>query len=132
MHPGKLRAAAAMVAIALLAACAAEVPVAPTTLGRLERPVADFTIPVRVRIDLPTGRARALPEGGVWRAVGTLPQGVVYQPVGTVFTIVGRNIHEAYLVVQGGALQGFYLPGENNFSPLPKPLSLPLARGANP
>jgi hypothetical protein len=126
------RAAGALAVAVLLAACAAQVPVTPATLARLDRPVEDFTVPESVRIELPTGRARALPAGSVWRAVGTLPQGVVYQPVGTVFTVVGRNVHEAYLVVQGTTLQGFYLPGEHNFSPLSNPLSLPLSKGAKP
>ena len=128
----RLPAAGVLATALLIAACAAPVPVAPATLARLDRPQPDLVLPARVRVDLPTGRARALPQGSTWRAVGRVPQGVVYQPVDTVFTIVGRNVHEAYLVVQGTALQGFYLPGESNYSPLAAPLSLPLAQGANP
>lgn len=131
MHPGKLRAAAAALAV-LLAACGPQVRVAPTTLGRLERPVADLAVPAPVRIELPTGYIRTLAAGSAWRAVGTLPHGIVYQPVDSVFTIEGRNVHEAYLVVREGHLHGFYLPGENNYSPLAAPLSLPLAQGAKP
>ena len=128
----RLRAAGVVAIVLLLCACATPVPVAPTKLARLDRPLPDLVIPVRVRVELPGGRARALPEGSTWRAVGQVPQGVVYQPVDTVFTIVGRNVHEAYLVVAGTALHGFYLPGESNYSPLALPLSLPLAKGANP
>lgn len=127
-----LRAAAAIAVGAILAGCAAEVPVMPATLARLDRSVPDITIASPVRVELPTGRARPLPQGGLWRAVGTLPQGTVYRPVESVFTIVGRNVHEAYLVVQGSTLHGFYLPGEVHYSPLAAPLFLPLAKGANP
>ncbi|MFX8297360.1 hypothetical protein ABTL30_20295, partial [Acinetobacter baumannii] len=50
--------------------------------------------------------------------VGTVPQGVVYRPVGTIFTIEGRQVHEAYLVIADQRLVGFYLPGEQAYSPL--------------
>jgi hypothetical protein len=89
---------------------------------------------VLVASDLPirlsTGYTRTVPERSRWRAVGTLPQGVVYQPVGTVFAIEGRQVHEAYLVLQGGAIQGFYLPAENHYSALQQPVFLPIATGA--
>lgn len=54
----------------------------------------------------------------VWKPVGRVPQGAVYRPVGTIFTIEGRQVHEAYLVLNDKKLVGFYLPGEQNYSPL--------------
>ncbi|WP_234480884.1 hypothetical protein [Paraburkholderia nemoris] len=42
------------------------------------------------------------------------------------FTIEGRQVHEAYLVVAKGSLVGFYLPGEAHFSPLDKPVPVML------
>jgi hypothetical protein len=56
-------------------------------------------------------------------AVGILPEGTVYRPIGTVFSIEGRNVHEAYLVVHAGAVRGFYLPAESRYSPLPNPVT---------
>ena len=44
--------------------------------------------------------------------VGNLPQEQVLKPIDAVFTIEGRQIHEAYLVVADDHLVGFYLPGE--------------------
>lgn len=73
---------------------------------------------------LPTGYARLIKQGSVWRFVGTTPYGEVFRPVDEVFTIVGANTHEAYLVVTAGRLVGFYLPGEGAFSPLPNTLPL--------
>jgi hypothetical protein len=113
----------------LLAACAAQVPVVSSTITPLPASAADMLISVDVPIRLSTGYTRTLPAHSRWRAVGRLPQGLVYQPVGTVFAIEGRQVHEAYLVVQGNALQGFWLPAESNFSPLEPPLILPTNQG---
>ena len=71
-----------------------------------------------VDVKLSTGYSRKVTGGSVWKPVGQLPQGLVFRPVGSEFTIVGRQIHEAYLVVNENRLVGFYLPGESHFSPL--------------
>jgi len=88
-----------------------------------------MTAPVPLRLD--TGYSRVLPAGSRWQAVGSVPQGAVYRPIDAVFSIEGRHVHEAYLVVQGSVLQGFYLPAEYRFSPLSQPISLPLGLGAS-
>jgi hypothetical protein len=120
-------ATAAMAAL-LLSACAATVSVEPAHFMPL---VAGATAPAmrlrsQVDVKLATGYTRVLPTGSQWRAVGSLTKGTVYQRVDGVFSIEGRHVHEAYLVVHRSALQGFYLPGEGNFSPLTPPVSLPL------
>jgi hypothetical protein len=77
-------------------------------------------------IQLASGYRRTIATQSRWRVVGTLPQGQVLRPIGTVFTIEGRQVHEAYLVVMNSNLVGFYLPGESHFSPLDKPVPLTL------
>jgi hypothetical protein len=129
MSPSTRRVAATLSFVAMLAGCAAAVPVRPATMAPLAGTVADLVVPTDVPIRLSTGYTRTLPQQSRWRAVGTLAEGTVYQPVNSVFAIEGRNVHEAYLVVQSGSLRGFYLPAENNFSPLATPLSLPPATG---
>ncbi|MGT2510058.1 hypothetical protein [Cupriavidus basilensis] len=62
-------------------------------------------------IQLDTGYTRQLAANSVWKRVGHVPQGEVYRPVGTIFTIEGRQVHEAYLVLKDNKLVGFYLPG---------------------
>ena len=62
--------------------------------------------------------------GGRWRYIGRIPNGSVYQAAQGVFTVEGANIHEAYLVVQGRRLVGFYLPVEQAFSPLKEEVEL--------
>lgn len=90
----------------------------------------EATLARDVEVDLPSGYKRHLPGGSRWRWVGSTPQGRVYRPIDTVFTIEGRNVHEAYLVLSQGALVGFYLPGEGAFSSLSKPL--PMLLGDTP
>jgi hypothetical protein len=73
---------------------------------------------------LDTGYARSLKSGSNWRLAGALPQGQVYRPVNDVFTLEGKNVHEAYLVLRDDVLVGFYLPVEHSFSPLQPPVPL--------
>ncbi|MGA3888202.1 hypothetical protein ACI2S3_05665 [Ralstonia nicotianae] len=111
--------------VALLAGCAPAVPVQDAHLNVLASPVQPVRVLQRtVIVQLPTGYKRKLAEGSRWRPVGSLPQGEVLRPVDGIFTIVGRQVHEAYLVVSGVDLMGFYLPGEAHFSPLDSPFSL--------
>lgn len=121
---------AACACAALLAACASSVPVAPVALAPLAQAAPELVLAQDLPVKLPTAYVRTIPGQSRWRAVGSVPAGVVYQPLDTVFAIEGRHVHEAWLVVRGEALQGFYLPAEGNYSALDRPLSLPLERGA--
>jgi hypothetical protein len=113
-----------------LAACASAVP---STAVQLEPVATDRAAVLKLdkaaEIRLPTGYLRFLPAASRWQRVGRLPQGDVYRPVDTVFTIEGRHVHEAYLVVSAGSLVGFYLPGESGYSGLIRPV--PLSFGDN-
>lgn len=109
--------------VALLAACAAPVMTVPTML--VAAPGAQITLLRSAELRLPTGFVRTITEGSRWQRVGAVSQGAVYRAVGTVFTIEGRNIHEAYLVLAPDfTLVGFYLPGESSLSLLLSPVAL--------
>ncbi|WP_431823310.1 hypothetical protein [Burkholderia sp. F1] len=109
-----------------LAGCAPAIPVQEAHLDALATgaPVRIVTQDVTVRLS--TGYTRRIAAGSQWRDVGSLPQGRVFRAVNTVFAIEGRQVHEAYLVLKGDALVGFYLPGEAHFSPLDPPVPLQL------
>lgn len=104
----------------MLTGCAANITSSPASLATapalppspvlVARQAADITLPTRY--------TRHIALNSRWRRVGHLPEGDVYRPVDTVFTIEGRQVHEAYLVVSGGELVGFYLPGEKRYSAL--------------
>lgn len=66
------------------------------------------------------GYSRVIRSGSKWEYVGLLKEGNVYKPIDHVFTIEGYHVHEAYLVVKGNTLIGFYLPVENSFSRVKK------------
>jgi len=88
---------------------------------------SDVLLPVAVKIRLDTGyyRNKELAAQSRWRRVGRLPEGNVYRPVASVFSVEGRQVHEAYLVVRDNMLVGFYLPVESAFSPLEPAIQLP-------
>ncbi|MFP3754400.1 hypothetical protein [Cupriavidus sp. SIMBA_020] len=103
-----------------LAACAPMIPASPAHLVLSQPSTATNRIQFQseVSIKLDTGYTRTLRDKSIWSRIGQVPQGDVYRPVGTVFTIEGRQVHEAYLVVKDRQLVGFYLPGEDQYSPL--------------
>ncbi|OZI19557.1 hypothetical protein CAL26_18270 [Bordetella genomosp. 9] len=115
----RLRLALPLVLLAL-AGCAANVLSSPASLSPAPELSSSPVLVAREEADitLPTQYTRRIPMHSRWRLVGHLPEGDVYRPVDTVFTIEGRQVHEAYLVVSGGNLVGFYLPGEKRYSAL--------------
>lgn len=104
----------------LLAGCAAEVVRLPASLKPLES--GPGNAPLRVGRDTPvifdTGYERVIRKDSSWKAVGRIAQGKVYACANDTFSVEGAHVHEAYLVVAGGSLVGFYLPVEKSFSPL--------------
>lgn len=111
--------------------CAAMVESRPTVLAPAAAADAR-TLVVREAADiaLPTRYTRRLEAGSRWRLVGRLAEGEVWRPVDAVFTIEGRHVHEAHLVVAGRSLQGFYLAGESRYAPLPTPVPLSLGESS--
>lgn len=113
-----------VVLCALLTACASRIDTQQVAITHATGPAVEVTQDTPVLLS--TGYRRVLARGSRWLPMGQVPQGLVYRPADTVFTIEGRDVHEAYLVVSVQRLVGFYLPGEHRFSPLSQPLSVPL------
>ena len=67
-------------------------------------------------VQLSTGYARTIKAGSTWKRAGFLGTREVYSAVNDVFTIEGAHVHEAYLVLDGNTLIGFYLPGDQAVS----------------
>lgn len=110
----------------VLAGCALSVPAqkAQFTPYQQAQGVRQIRVLNNAEVVLDTAYKRRIPENSMWKLSGSLPQGDVYRAEKTIFTIEGRQVHEAYLVLSGNSLVGFYLPGESNFSPLSHPLTL--------
>jgi hypothetical protein len=111
-----------------LTACAPMVPTAPVTFipHASTKPAPELHLTAAVEVPVGPGYKRTLAANSRWRMAGTVPQGDVYRPGEGVFTIEGRQVHEAYLVVARRALVGFYLPAESRYSPLSAPINLTL------
>ncbi|MEM5276400.1 hypothetical protein VSR17_15325 [Cupriavidus taiwanensis] len=111
-----------------LSACAPMIATVPSTIEVTQPSVAARRIQILIAttVQLDTGYSRTLPERSVWSRMGRVPQGDIYRPIGTIFTIEGRQVHEAYLVIRDKTLVGFYLPGEQNYSPLSTAVPLDL------
>ena len=75
----------------------------------------------------PCGYSRSLRKGTRWEAVGRVAEGVVYRSQDQTLTLECSNVFEAYLVVAGQRLVGFYLPVEKGFSPLSEPIQLAIS-----
>jgi hypothetical protein len=109
------------VAVALsLAACAPEVTRHPAQLTPIaEQPAVTIEVLQEASVRVGPGYDRKIPKGSVWTSVGRIPEGQVFKPVDRVFTVEGAHVHEAYLVLDGDRVVGFYLPVERAFSPRP-------------
>lgn len=100
----------------LVGSCAPAVVQEPTqltpTIGK------NFRLTQAAEVALATGYATTLRANTTWQLVGTVPQGEVYRTRDQIVTLEGAHIHEGYIVVDQGALVGFYLPVERTFSPV--------------
>ena len=101
----------------VVAACAAMIDSSPVTYTPLAT-TTDAKLRGSLEIKLSPPYKRTLADGSRWRLVGKVPQGNVYKPLDAPFSIEGRQVHEAYLVIAAGSLVGFYLPAEGGYSPL--------------
>jgi hypothetical protein len=77
-----------------------------------------WTLGQNIEVSLDTGYKRELKAGTRWRHIGKIENGDVYETNDQILTVEGSNIHEACIVVTEGYLVGFYLLGNQTFSPL--------------
>ena len=107
----------------MLAGCAQAIKTVPVEFTA--SPGAEIVMLEKATVALPTGYKRTISNNTQWKKAGQIPYGEVYRATGTIFTIEGRDVHEAYLVLNDKrALVGFYLPGESKFSQLTQPIQL--------
>jgi hypothetical protein len=76
--------------------------------------------------DTPCSYSRTLRKTTRWDQVGTIAEGDVLRSKDQVLTLECSNVHEAYLVMSGDKLIGFFLPFEKGFVPHSPPIALPV------
>jgi len=123
----------AVMACFALSSCAPMVTTAPAKIDLPAQSQAARQIRVlkAAQVTLDTGYQREIALNSIWRYAGNVPQGQVFRPVQTIFTIEGRQVHEAYLVISDATLVGFYLPGESNYSALSTHVALTIGNVSN-
>jgi len=121
------RCCAASFSFLLLTACAFDVYRVDLTPVPLEAPAASqsaFELQEQVDLDIGNGYRRTLKRNTIWTPVGSIPNGDVYKSRDQILTIEASNIYEAYIVVSGNEMVGFYLPVEDAYYPLEKKATL--------
>jgi hypothetical protein len=110
--------------VVFLVSCAPSIVQQPTQFTPGTGKTFRLTRPAEVKLS--TGYSTTLRANTRWELVGTVPHGEVYRTKDQVVTLEGDHIHEGYVVVNQGALVGFYLPVERTFSPVTEvqPLSI--------
>jgi hypothetical protein len=109
-----------------LAGCASEVVRYPAELTAVGQQQKRYTTSQSVPLRFDSGYDRTIMAGTGFVEAGTIKQGTVLKPTNTVLTVEGMHMHEAYLVVQGGRIVGFYLPADRAFAPVTQPVPITL------
>lgn len=110
----------------LLSACASELVRHSVSEPKVDKPATKYIVSHAVEIRFDSGYERTLKANAELLDIGSISQGRVLKPVNTVFTVEAAHNHEAFLVVSEGRIVGFYLPVEKAFSPLSRPVTLPI------
>lgn len=109
----------------LLTACAIPVKQIPLKQPLTRSTGAGFTLTGDISTGVGTGYGRVLRKGTRWQEIGTIEHGAVYRSLDQTLTVEGFNVHEAFIVVSGNQLVGFYLPVEKTFTPASSQVALP-------
>ncbi len=85
---------------------------------------ADFSLREEVKATMGTGYPTRLKSGTRWHQIGRTEFGPVFTTQDQVVTVEASNIYEARPVVSDQSLIGFYLPVEQKFVSVGRPIRL--------
>lgn len=108
----------AFIIILLLSGCPFDVykiDPTPVSLETSSEPLSDFELTETVVLDIGYGYERSLRAGCRWTPVGTIVYGDVYKSEDQILTVEASNVYEAFIVISGNELIGFYLPVEDAY-----------------
>jgi len=89
----------------------------PTVFSAASGTPETFVLRESHSISIGTGFPTKLKAGTKWAMIGSIPEGLVFRSRDQELTVEASNIHEAALVVDKGAVVGFYLVVEKTFCP---------------
>lgn len=97
----------------------------PAILTECSENCPTFAIKEEVPLsNMPCGYKRKLKENSEWKMVGSIEEGKVYKPLNHCFTVECSNVFEAYIVLDGDQINGFYLPVEDGYVALKPPVDI--------
>lgn len=94
----------------------------PTVMTFDNKPISSLVMKQNVDIPLKSWSVTRIKGGTMWHYVGTVPAGDVYSTDDQVVTAVGSNTHEANIVISENNIVGLYLPVEDGFVAISKPV----------
>jgi hypothetical protein len=100
----------------------------PTQLDTKSPPKQSWTLAEKTDVKLESWSTTTLKPGTRWVYVGQISQGDVYKTNDQIVTVAESHTFEAYVVLSGDALVGFYLPVEKTYSPLQRSIPLKIER----
>lgn len=128
-RPQRLIALLVLMSSAVFSACAfdlAHVRYDPAVMTKCTEECPLFVVKEELPLSgLPCGYKRTLKKDSEWIMVGKIEAGDVYKPLNQCFTIECSNVFEAYLVLEGNMLNGFYLPVDKGYVSLKTPTKIP-------
>lgn len=99
----------------LVFSCAANQTQLRSQLVPTENQAAIYMLEEAVIVKASKSAASNLKEDTRWSKVGSIEQGHVYRTRDQVVIVNSFNVHEAYIVVKGENVVGYYLPIEKTF-----------------
>ena len=91
-----------------------EVERTPSILTPLASDEDVTLVAIRTSRDYPAFRT-VFSVGSQWELIGRTSKGEVYRPLGGGLNVTGVNSYEAYAVVNGGYLIGYWMPHDQSF-----------------
>lgn len=115
---------AAFVLLLILAGCAAPQVLLDNPLSPVAGPAAEFVLAAPSTLKATNARATVLRTGTRWFQVGTIPQGDVFRSRDQVTIVNSFDVDEAYIVISGDQVVGYYLPVRGSFVPAIKSVGI--------
>ena len=79
-----------------------------------------------VTLHVSSGFSTLLKTGTRWTQVGRIAQGDVFRTKDQIVQVEASNVYEAYVVLNGNNIVGFYLPVERTFTAASPPVVIEL------
>jgi hypothetical protein len=99
----------------ILSSCSVQQAPLQSALVASADPTAVYVLEKETAVKAGNAANTTLRSGTTWLLVGSIEKGNVFKTKDQVVVVNSFNVHEAYIVVQGDTVVGYYLPVEKTF-----------------